>query len=85
MCGIQSRALQWMLAREQEIKEVENPCWRGLVSSGGLPCWVCIATGSFALDPPAPLQDCRGGLFCDEPVRSSIGLALWPGLLSTNI
>lgn len=64
----QSRALQWMLKRERVSGEIEDPCWKGLVSSGGLPCWVCTATGQFAMDPPPSLQDCKGGLFCDEPV-----------------
>ena len=59
-----------MLKREHTAAEMDNPCWKGLVSSGGLPCWVCTATGGFALDPPARLQDCRGGLFCDEPVSN---------------
>ena len=59
-----------MLKREHTAAEMGNPCWKGLVSSGGLPCWVCTATGGFALDPPARLQDCRGGLFCDEPVST---------------
>lgn len=67
---VQSRALQWMLDREAVVADLDDPCWKGLVSSGGLPCWVCTATGGFALDPPARLQDCRGGLFCDEPVRT---------------
>ena len=57
-----------MLKRESACQEVEDPCWRGLVSSGGLPCWVCTATGQIALDPPPTPQDCSGGLFCDEPV-----------------
>ncbi|KAL3136547.1 hypothetical protein ABBQ38_005794 [Trebouxia sp. C0009 RCD-2024] len=74
----QSRALQWMLKREAAVGGLEHPCWKGLVSSGGLPCWVCTATGDFALDPPARLQDCRGGLFCDEPGlgKTITGLAL---------
>ncbi|DBA80065.1 TPA: hypothetical protein ACH3X2_007554 [Trebouxia sp. C0005] len=74
----QRRALQWMLKRERVCNEIEDPCWKGLVSSGGLPCWVCTATGQFAVDPPPALTDCRGGLFCDEPGlgKTITGLAL---------
>ncbi|KAL0025980.1 hypothetical protein WJX77_010392 [Trebouxia sp. C0004] len=74
----QRRALQWMLERERVCGEIDDPCWKGLVSSGGLPCWVCTATGQFALDPPQALTDCRGGLFCDEPGlgKTITGLAL---------
>ncbi|KAL0035614.1 hypothetical protein WJX79_002795 [Trebouxia sp. C0005] len=74
----QRRALQWMLKRERVCGEIEDPCWKGLVSSGGLPCWVCTATGQFAVDPPPALTDCRGGLFCDEPGlgKTITGLAL---------
>ena len=61
-----------MLERERVLGQVGDPCWKGLVSSGGLPCWVCTATGQFAVEPPPPLQDCRGGLFCDEPVRTHL-------------
>jgi hypothetical protein len=60
-----------MLQRERVWGEIADPCWKGLVSSGGLPCWVCTAIGQFALDPPPALTDCRGGLFCDEPVSCS--------------
>ena len=57
-----------MLQREQASGKIEDPCWRGLVSQGGLPFWVNTATGQFAVDPPPDLYDCKGGLFCDEPV-----------------
>ena len=59
-----------MLKREQACGQIEDPCWRGLVSLGGLPFWVNTATGQFAADAPAHLYDCKGGLFCDEPVRA---------------
>ncbi|KAL0050649.1 hypothetical protein WJX82_004168 [Trebouxia sp. C0006] len=74
----QRQALQWMLERERVCGKIEDPCWKGLVSSDGLPCWVCTATGQFALDPPPALTDCRGGLFCDEPGlgKTITGLAL---------
>lgn len=63
-----------MLQREKACQKIEDPCWRGMLSSGGLPFYVCTATGQFAVDPPPDLHDCKGGLFCDEPVRSVVEL-----------
>ena len=66
-----------MMKREQSHGRVEDPCWRGMVSSGGLPFWICAATGQLTVDAPPDVYDCKGGLFCDEPVSVSLdGLAV---------
>lgn len=60
-----------MLQREEVGRHIPDPCWRGFRTQEGLPFWGCSVTGGFRTEPPCPLPDTQGGLFCDEPVTHS--------------
>ena len=68
---LQRAAVRWMLQREQAGRWVADPCWRSFSTQEGQPFWGCSVTGAFATEPPDPIPDTRGGLFCDEPVSGS--------------
>jgi len=42
---------------------------RDLTAAVGAPLFVCTATGAAEVTAPADTAHCRGGFFCDEPVR----------------
>mmetsp|Transcript_17744 Transcript_17744/g.45445 ORF Transcript_17744/g.45445 Transcript_17744/m.45445 type:complete len:1390 (-) Transcript_17744:249-4418(-) len=63
----QRAAVRWMRAREQQPVELEHPSLKHFTTSNGMPWYGCQATGKAQADPPPPVHDIRGGLFCDEP------------------
>lgn len=65
----QRAAVRWMLAREAASPPAPHPCWRRLVTRGGVELHVNTATGEVARQAPAPVPCLCGGFFCDEPVR----------------
>lgn len=42
-----------------------------------LPFWGNTASGEISVEEPPAVLDFRGGLFCDEPVSSTVLIA-WP-------
>ena len=79
----QRAAIRWMMQREMPPGSVQHPTLRRFFSSGdgnGTNFWGDTATGEITVEAPLPLQDFRGGLFCDEPglgkTITSLGLIL---------
>ena len=68
----QRAARRWMLERERAVGALAHPTWRAFVTRGGLPIWLCAATGDATSAPPPAVRDTRGGFFCDEPVRTRV-------------
>lgn len=79
----QREAIRWMLHREMPPEGTQHPTLRrfSVRNDGEVHhFWGDTATGQIIQDAPLPLQDFRGGLFCDEPglgkTITSLGLVL---------
>ena len=66
----QFQGVQWMLRRERDLGPRRHPTVRDLTAAVGAPLFVCAATGAAEVTAPPDIPHCRGGFFCDEPVRS---------------
>ena len=67
--GVQFQAVHWMLRRERDLGPRPHPTVRDLTAAAGAPLFVCTATGTAEVTAPPDTAHCRGGFFCDEPVR----------------
>ena len=65
----QFQAVHWMLGREREVGPQTHPTVLDLTDVAGAPLFVCTATGAADVTAPPAVAHCRGGFFCDEPVR----------------
>ena len=65
-----------MLRRERDLCPRPHPTVRDLTAAVGAPLYVCTATGAAEVTAPADTAHCRGGFFCDEPVRRRSQLRL---------
>lgn len=63
----QRAAVRSMIAREAPHPPLPHPFVRRLPVNGGLHVYADCASGYLSLVQPPPVQDVRGGLFCDEP------------------
>ena len=67
--AVQFQAVHWMLRRERDLGVQPHPAVRDLTAAVGAPLFLCTATGAAEVTAPADTAHCRGGFFCDEPVR----------------
>ena len=65
----QFQAVHWMLRRERDAGPRPHPTVRDLTAAAAAPLFVCTATGAATVTAPPNTAHCRGGFFCDEPVR----------------
>ncbi|KAJ8756029.1 hypothetical protein K2173_024576 [Erythroxylum novogranatense] len=63
----QQAAVEWMLERERNAKELPHPLYMNFSTSDGFPFYVNTASGEIVTGKVPTIRDFRGGMFCDEP------------------
>lgn len=63
----QQAAVSWMLRRELHTQSLPHALFRKLQTFDGLPYSLNVVTGDLLPEHPQPVEDFKGGLFCDEP------------------